>query len=457
MKQLIFIYLLLPLYLFAQPITFDKLYPNGRHAYAVIPNSQGYVMAGNSQSQDYWLCQTDFGGNVLWEKIYGLHYGYVDAAFLESAVSAKDKGYFLVGTSLSMPDSNWQKPYGYIVKTDSMGNKQWEKALHTTYDSTRNNYIYSVTATQDGGCLAVGQMLLSYSDIDTMPGFEEYAVYAVKLDSNGNIEWEKIHPYGYSVPNYSGILEIPNNQGYIIAYSTSASKKGIIVRLDLQGDTLWSKLFVPMDYDSTQYYGFLNISPVNYNTYIASGSMLVEIDIDGNVNWQNDVGQREVQTYQGNLYAYTWTHLRRLDPSNGNVIWTKDMGTQIGDFAKTPDGGFILLSRQGTSAIRLIKTDCEGNVQNPIFCTTNLHPEATQMEVYTYPNPIEDKVNIKMTTIGNYEIQVLDIQGKCLQAIFIKDSDYSIMNTEKLGKGMYILSIKNLATTQTYQTKLVKE
>ena len=162
MKPLIYLYLFLPLLVYSQPITFDRIYTNGHVGYAVIPNAQGYVVAGNNQTQEYWLCQTDFYGNVLWEKNYGLHYGIVDAVFLEDATRAVDGGYFLAGTSYSMLDSNWQKPYGYIVKTDSLGNKEWDRALHTIYDSTMANYIYNVTPTEDGGCLLNGTFGLPY-------------------------------------------------------------------------------------------------------------------------------------------------------------------------------------------------------------------------------------------------------------------------------------------------------
>ncbi len=457
MKYLINLLFLFPFVGFSQVTTFDKLYTNGHIACAVIPNSQGYVVAGNSNNQDYWLFQTNLQGNILWEKTYGLHYGIVDASFLRSAVKAKDNGYFLAGYSYSMLDSNWQKPYGYIVKTDSSGNKQWDIALHTTYDSTMMNYIYSVTTTKDGGCLITGEIYLSYQDTCPVVDTTQYGIYIVKLSESGLVEWEKRYPYGLGTPIYREVVELGGQQGYMMAYCTRYAKKCAIFRIDINGDTLWQKIFVPSNYDSTQYYSFGNITQTPDNNYLASGGVLVKIDINGNVLWQNDAGKGKVVAVDNSLYACSGSNLYKLDENNGNEVWSKDMGVPIKDFSKTADGGFIILTVQGLSAVRLLKTDCEGNIINPINCITVINAGAELLYLFLYPNPSDNKFMLEVGEIGNYEVQILDVQGKMQQSqVFSNNNEYEF-GTENLAEGIYILQVKNMQTNQVSQLKLIKK
>src|SRR5204863_363502 len=77
---------------------------------------------------DYWIVKTDSLGNELWDKDFG---GTGDEYFM-SLKQTPDGGYILGGTSASGISGNkTQASQGaddyWIVKLDSLGNKQWDK------------------------------------------------------------------------------------------------------------------------------------------------------------------------------------------------------------------------------------------------------------------------------------------------------------------------------------------
>jgi hypothetical protein len=82
----------------------------GQVIHGVSPNANG----------DAYLIRTDALGNALWEQTYG---GTLyDAA--SDLIQTPDGGFFLLG---------WTRSYGagqrdfYLIKTDSMGNQQWQR------------------------------------------------------------------------------------------------------------------------------------------------------------------------------------------------------------------------------------------------------------------------------------------------------------------------------------------
>src|SRR6185295_900534 len=124
----------------------------------------GYILGGYSNSNnsgdktqskwggwDYWIVKTDSFGNYQWDKDFG---GTADD-LLYSIRQAKDGGYILGGYSNSNISGNktdsLRGTLGYadywIVKTDSLGNYQWDKDFGGSYAEE----LFSLELTLDGG------------------------------------------------------------------------------------------------------------------------------------------------------------------------------------------------------------------------------------------------------------------------------------------------------------------
>ena len=86
----------------------------------------GYVIVGKTYSysndDDVWLIKTDTLGNKLWDKTFGGS-GKDEA---NSVQQTSDGGYIIAGSTNS---SGAGHNVAWLIKTDSDGNKQWDRAF----------------------------------------------------------------------------------------------------------------------------------------------------------------------------------------------------------------------------------------------------------------------------------------------------------------------------------------
>ncbi|HYV94588.1 MAG TPA: T9SS type A sorting domain-containing protein [Chitinophagales bacterium] len=197
---------------------------------------------------DYWIVKLDGVGNLLWQNCLGG--GDFDVPY--SIQPTLDGGYVVAGYSQSADgdvighsDCSYGAPKDYcapnswIVKLDADGNIQLQKCLK--FESVEK--AYSIVQTSDAGYAMVGEGAYS----STAPS----NVYAVKLDSTGNVTWRKSFGGSGSDIGYS-IRQLSDGR-YIIAGFTASSDGDItnnhgvndfwIFALDASGNLQWQKSF----------------------------------------------------------------------------------------------------------------------------------------------------------------------------------------------------------------------
>ena len=81
----------------------------------------GYVSAGNGINGGGSLTKINSSGNISWDKAFGVYW-------FRSVRQTVDGGYIVAGSSYS---SAADKTEGYLMKTDSSGNKLWEKIFNS--------------------------------------------------------------------------------------------------------------------------------------------------------------------------------------------------------------------------------------------------------------------------------------------------------------------------------------
>jgi len=135
------------------------------------PTDGGYILGGSSESgvggdktqssyavYDYWVVKIDSFGNKQWDKSFG----GTDNDHLSSLIQTIDQGYILgnwsySGISGDKTQVSWGSSDYWIIKIDSLGNKEWDKDFGGT---STEEYFENINQTPDGGYLLSG---MSYS------------------------------------------------------------------------------------------------------------------------------------------------------------------------------------------------------------------------------------------------------------------------------------------------------
>ena len=211
---------------------------------AGVSNSNDGDVTGNNGSGDYWVVKIDSIGNIQWEKSLG----GTGADEAKSVRHTSDGGYVVSGYSNSN-DGDVSGNHGswdyWVVKLDSSGNLQWQKAL----GGTGSDFAYYAQQTTDGGFIVTGHSSSNDGDISGNHGGDDF--WLVKLDGNGNLQWQKaLGGTGNEISNY---VQQTLDGGYITAGWSNSNDGDVsggngssdfwVVKVDGNGDIQWQNCF----------------------------------------------------------------------------------------------------------------------------------------------------------------------------------------------------------------------
>ncbi len=186
----------------------------------------GYIITGYTKSYgageyDVWLIKTDSLGEKEWDKTFGTG-GYEGGKCVQQI---QDGGYIITGWI----DFDASGPDVWLIKTDSLGNKEWDK----TFGGTNGDAGKCVQQTSDDGYVITGETR-SY-------GEPTGDVWLIKTDSLGDKEWDKTFGCGGMGTDIGYSVQQTQDGGYVIAGENAG---GIlwILKTDTSGDTLWTKI-----------------------------------------------------------------------------------------------------------------------------------------------------------------------------------------------------------------------
>ncbi len=277
----------------------------------------GYILVGisegdatKSHDEASWLMKTDSNGNKQWNTILEGSFELGEWNKLYSVQQTSDGGYILAGEKGRRHDGS----QFWLVKTDSKGNKQWDKTFGRSYSET----AYSVRQTTDDGYIIAGGTFSLNTDV--------WNIWLVKTDSNGNKQWDKI-------------FDGENNNGWDKAYSVQQTTDGGYILA-----------------------GYTCTGPRDSGDFDA---WLIKTDSNGNKQWDKtfkgdgrDQASSVQQTTDGGYIFAGWTGPYRSSDfwlvktdSKGNKQWDKTFGGDGNDLAKsvqqTTDGGYIIAGWMG--------------------------------------------------------------------------------------------------------------
>jgi hypothetical protein len=226
---------------------------DGGYMVAGVTASNNGDVSGNHGNYDAWVVKLDPAGNMQWQKCLG---GTV-AEYAYSIQQTADGGYIVAGFTESN-DGDVSGNHGlydyWVVKLDPAGTLQWQKCLGgTDYDQA-----YSIKQTADGGYIVAGITYSNNVDVSGNHGIND--VWVVKLDTSGNIQWQKC--LGGTVAEYAFSIQQTADGGYMVAGNTSSNNGDVsgnhglndawVVKLDTSGNIQWQKCRGGTNYDQAQ-------------------------------------------------------------------------------------------------------------------------------------------------------------------------------------------------------------
>lgn len=305
---------------------------------------------------------------------------------------------------------------------------------------------YSVVNTFDKKYMIAGQI--------------DYSGLVVKLDSLGNILWDK---------NFGDELFISFN--HIIATRDSCYvlvgqyKKDILcVKLNENGDTIWTNVIDVFNDESATYVqqtsdnGFIIIGGTNSCTEMSSHMVVVKLDAEGNIIWSEiligynvpDHAHSIKETPNGDFLMTGFmtdslllggAFLMKLD-SAGNILWTKKYYITFGSYCEGSDllitnDGILIYVADYDYGLVIMKTDFVGNISwaKSYGIMAHYHSEQAAPKMHTTSDNCYVLVNdqginystlLKIDSVGN-PVWAKDLLLDAIEAIEAPDSGLFIV------------------------------
>ncbi|MCX8042876.1 MAG: hypothetical protein N3B18_01975 [Desulfobacterota bacterium] len=334
-----------------------------------------------------------------WAKAYG---EAPVAEWGDHILQTQDGGLVIAGGATDLTAYPYETDMLFL-KLDAQGTVQWSKVYGF---AGREDWVQSVQQTRDGGYITLCTSKLSASEWD---------VFMVKLDSSGDILWQKkiISNTPYSI--WVQHLEETPDGGYMVDGDFNApsgsTKDFFLMKLDAQGNILWNKVTGGGDYSTREYWTHLYRQTAD-GGFIGSGAdwtlstmsndlLLRRYDSQGNVVMERTYGERYRdgfgylvdewgvavrQAYDTGFavagpyvkiiltppYPYERDFFIIRTDRNGNLLWEKRYGIDgvvedAQDMQQTSDGGFLINgvyeSSPGVWDTFIVKTDTDGSIQ----------------------------------------------------------------------------------------------
>ncbi len=345
-------------------------------------SDSGYVVAGfmkkfgrSPRDNDALWIKFDSRGNVVWNRSFGG--GMNDRTY--AVDRTLDGGYVLAGETHSFGAGSFD---AWLIKLGANGEKEWDK----TYGGPRWDNAVDVRQTRDGGYILVG-----YTESF---GRGKTDVWLVKVDWQGNVEWEKT--FGGERNDRGNSVYQTKDGGYLVAGDTESFGKGFsdiwLIKTDARGVLLWEKTYGGDKSDRgssaqpTRDGGIIIVGDT-YSFGAGYGDVwMIKTDSLGNEQWQQTYGGPKTergsfaqQTRDGGyiLTGFVKAGRDRLSDvlliktdSTGGEEWRRTFGGRLpeegfyvlqttgGDYVLT---GFTKSFTNGRSILWLIKTDDQGN------------------------------------------------------------------------------------------------
>ena len=304
---------------------------NNCYYFGIQISSDGQNITNYHGITDAWIINTDSVGSVIWERCYGGSEG--DG--IHKIIPVDNNTFYLLNHSFSSDGDvqNGRPGNFWIVKINDTGDIIWENSYGNRSCDPRDAIL-----TPDGGLLMMGRIMYAGGDVSTWYGRND--IWLCKIDSIGNIQWEKT----LGNQGQENAIKIKLTSDNTVLMIGGYQENGGMINCNHMGTSEWTDIWI------------------------------VELDLSGNIIRQlcyggtyNDLGHDIIETHDGYVILGSTTSndgdvsgfhgipgdiftidiwVVKID-KYGNIIWQKCLGGSEYDYpiyiTQTEDSGYIVI------------------------------------------------------------------------------------------------------------------
>ncbi len=362
--------------------------------FLIVPTiDEGVLTVGYSESFgsdndfDIYLVRTDVDGTVLWETIH-------DESFLERAndvLSTADGGYLLAG-SINDPDGLTQAGLPsqvYLLKINSRGRFQWSRRYENGGLFQSGTKIITTT---DGGYAIIGKTESSTG--------EDEDILLLKLDADANEEWRQTYGTPYT-DGGEGLVETEDGFTFVANVKNGPNQNGqdfndndiAIYRVGATGNLISVRVYAGGDEENVSVTDVMRTAD-NHLMIVGSSlnfseALIMKSDLNGDTLWTREIKPSPFDNVfnavsvlsDGNYVATGFASLPDTAPGillvkftpEGEILWTRIIGEEFNDtrfgedVVETTDGSLLVAGYRARGGLifgfdlSIIKLDSEGN------------------------------------------------------------------------------------------------
>lgn len=454
--------------------------PDSDGGRCIIKSSDGgLIICGftyTNNNADVFLVKTDSKGNKVWEKSFGDN----SFEFANSIAENITGDFFITGSVIRNGNSDL-----IVMGISKDGNLLWRKEI----GGSANDLGKSITVTSDNKLLVCG-----YTG---SAGNGEVDIFAVKLDINGNIIWQKTFG-GQASDIGTGIIEGADKFYYFVGSSGSyaaANRDVIIYKTDTAGAEIWKKNFNIDNFDfatqiiQTSDGGFAISGYSDFHGADLMNFSLWRTDANGKLLWSKtydhagfyDYARSLIQTADKGFIIGGSSKAKADNVNHMMLVKTDSMGNSIsqkyiqgvktywGNSVIAADNSSVLITGYsdsfGTSGFDLILLKVK--IDDATDIKTGNTKETGFNLFQNYPNPFNPSTTIKyhLLSPGDVLIDIYDANGRLVKNLVNSHQQSGYYNVEwggfnnrgaKVSSGTYIVHLKTNDNCTTKKIMLLK-
>lgn len=453
--------------------------PTYQHAYGITEtydNGYAIILSNGNGVNQLTLLKLSIDGDTLWSKIH--HPSLTNNAF--DIDTTYDGGFVICGSTVEN-DSLSVDPF--VLKLDACANEQWKK-----YYGNIGNYDYASHIIQKPDSNYI--LLVKYLG---GPGGERITM--MELDTLGNVEWQ--NDYTHHQNSEPQDLILTSDGGYLITghtytpfiYDTTIIwQRSMAIKVDSSGNEEWEKIIdtnpyalcsspssIEMDDE-----GYIIIANIMDTTYWSRNIGIYRIDKYGNLLWKNNITNQQE-------YRYFGLYLRKFSDNKFALIYARydicdDYAYRIG--AYTIDSTAIIIDsllvndysyHLGDAIIsennKLLITGSQSLPNDADIIVFKLNEDLSFDSLYnyslnydslcsiiieapiinsdesiyikTYPNPTCDGINIIVEDYNNetYSVELINSSGNNLKCFYECKGQNFYLDCNNLDSGIYFIRV----------------